>query len=276
MAKMINKAIIYTYLILTALIVLYPLVYLLSSAFSPGRVIANMPLIPFGNGFTTEHFRDLFTQTNYRMWFRNTSIIAVSTSLSTVLVCTLAAYTFSRFKFTLKKSLMLALLVLQVFPLMLGMVAIYVTLLRIGGLDTLWGLVLVYVAANIPFNTWLVKSYMDTIPRSLDEAARMDGASSFRTFFSVIFPQAKPIVLFLSVTSFTAPWMDFVIPSLVLRTDQNQTLALGLITFVTERQAQHFTRFAAGSLLIAIPFIIYFILIQKALITSLGGAGVKE
>jgi len=276
MARIANKILIYTYLIITALIVLYPLVYLVSSAFSPGRVIANMPLIPFGNGVTTQHFVDLFTQTNYPIWFRNTLMIAVMTSISTVIVCTLAAYTYSRFKFTLKKPLMLGLLVLQVFPLMLGMVAIFVTLHRINGLDTLWGLVLVYVAGSVPFNTWLVKSYMDNIPYSLDEAARMDGASSFRIFRSVIFPQAKPIIMFLSLTSFTAPWMDFVIPSLVLRSENTQTLALGLITFVTERQAQHFTRFAAGALIVAVPFIIYFIFMQKALVTSLGGAGVKE
>ena len=276
MARIANKILVYTYLIITALIVLYPLVYLVSSAFSPGRVIANMPLIPFGNGVTIQHFVDLFTQTNYPIWFRNTFMIAVMTSISTVIVCTLAAYTYSRFKFTLKKPLMLGLLVLQVFPLMLGMVAIFVTLHRINALDTLWGLVLVYVAGSVPFNTWLVKSYMDNIPYSLDEAARMDGASSFKIFRSVIFPQAKPIIMFLSLTSFTAPWMDFVIPSLVLRSENTQTLALGLITFVTERQAQHFTRFAAGALIVAVPFIIYFIFMQKALVTSLGGAGVKE
>ena len=276
MAKTINKIIIYFYLGVTVLIVLYPLVYLVSSAFSPGRVLANMPLIPFANGVTTQHFRDLFTETNYPLWFRNTFTIAIFTSMSTVIVCTLSAYTFSRYRFVLKKALMLALLVLQVFPSILGMVAILIVLFRIGGLNTLWGLVLLYVAGNVPFNTWLVKSYMDNIPRSLDEAARIDGASNFRIFRSIIFPQARPIVTFLALVSFTAPWMDFIIPSIVLISDQRQTLALGLITFVTERQAQQFTRFAAGSLLIAIPFIIYFILIQKSLVTSLGGAGVKE
>jgi arabinogalactan oligomer/maltooligosaccharide transport system permease protein len=276
MVKTINKIIIFVYLFVTVLIVLYPLVYLVSSSFTPGRTIGDMPVIPFSAGFTTQHFVDLFTQTNYLIWFRNSFIIAISTSLSTVLVCTLAAYTFSRFKFTLKKSLMLILLILQVFPSILGMVAIFVLLLRIGGLDTLWGLVLVYVAGNVPFNTWLVKSYMDNIPRSLDEAARIDGASSFRIFRSIIFPQARPIVTFLAIVSFTAPWMDFIIPTLVLRSAERITLPLGLLRFVAERTAQDFTRFAAGSLLVAVPFIIYFILMQKSIVTSLGGAGVKE
>jgi arabinogalactan oligomer/maltooligosaccharide transport system permease protein len=276
MVKTINKIIIFFYLFVTVLIVLYPLVYLVSSAFTPGRTIADMPIIPFSNGVTVQHFVELFTQTNYIIWFRNSFIIAIGTSLSTVLVCTLAAYAFSRFRFVLKKSLMLILLVLQVFPSILGMVAIAVVLWRIGGLDTLWGLVLVYVAGNVPFNTWLVKSYLDNIPRSLDEAARIDGASSLRIFISIILPQAKPIITFLAIASFTAPWMDFIIPTMVLRTADRITLPLGLLRFVAERTAQDFTRFAAGSLLVAVPFIIYFILMQKSIVTSLGGAGVKE
>jgi len=276
MLKKLNRGFIYLYLIITVLIVIYPIVYLVSSAFTPGRVLANMPLIPFTGGFTLEHFITLFTNTNYPIWFRNTLIIAVGTSASTVLVCTMAAYTFSRFKFTLKKSLMLMFLVLQIFPSMLGMVAIFVVMLRIGGIDTLWGLVLFYVAGNVPFNTWLVKSYMDNIPRSLDEAARIDGASSFRIFRTVIFPQTKPIISFLALTTFVAPWMDFIIPSLILRSAENRTLALGLLGFVQVRQRQEFTLFAAGALLVAVPFIIYFIIMQKSLITSLGSGGVKE
>ena len=269
------KIIIYTYLIITALIVLYPLVYIISSAFTPGRNISDMPLVPFGHGVTLDNFITLFRDTDYLIWFRNSFIIALSTSASTIVVCTLAAYVFSRFRFVLKKGLMLTLLILQVFPSVLGMVAIYVTMLRIGGLNTLWGLVIFYVAGNVPFNTWLVKSYMDTIPRSLDEAARMDGASSYRTFISVILPVAKPIITFLAVVSFTAPWMDFIIPRMVLRTAETRTLALGLLAFISARTAQDFTSFTAGALLVAVPFIIYFTITQKSLITSLGGA-VKE
>lgn len=263
------------FLSLTSLFVLYPLVYLVSSAFAPGTGISSLSIIPFGDGITFEHYERLFTQTSYLNWFKNTLIIAASTSVVTVLVCAISAYIFSRFRFMFKKSIMMGLLVLQIFPSFIGMIAIYVILLRIGGIDTLWGMILIYVAGNIPYNTWLVKSYMDTIPRSLDEAARIDGASHFRTFFTIILPQAKPIVTFLAITSFTGPWMEFIFSKLILRSDENKTLALGLYTFVTDKKNE-FTIFCAGALLVAIPFIVFFVLTQKMMVTSLGGAGVKE
>lgn len=275
MIKRINKGFLLLYLVLTAFIVIYPLVYVISAAFAPGSSISSLSIIPFGDGFTLEHYKYLFSKTDYILWFKNSFVIAVGTSLSTVVVASLGAYVFSRFRFTFKKGLMLSLLVLQIFPSFVGMIAIYVILNRIGGLDTLWGLVLVYLAGNIPYNTWLVKSYFDTIPRSLDEAARIDGANHLRTFFQVVLPVAKPIIIFLGITSFTAPWMDFIFPKMVLRSSEKQTLAVGLFSFVTDKKNE-FTIFAAGAILIAIPFIIFFIITQKTLVTSLGGAAVKE
>src|SRR5690554_1756337 len=182
----LSTIIVLLFLTLSSIIVLYPLVYVVSAAFAPGNSIASINIVPFGDGVTLKHFQHLFNRTNYPIWFKNTFIIAVSTSLSTVLVASLGAYVFSRFRFTMKRSMLMAMLILQIFPSFVGMVAIYVILLRIGGLDTLWGLVLVYLAGNIPYNTWLVKGYIDTIPRSLDEAALIDGASHFTTFFRII------------------------------------------------------------------------------------------
>ncbi len=263
------------FLCIVCLLVLYPLIYAVSAAFSPGKSISNIAITPFKKGITTEHFVRLFKDTNYMRWFRNTLIIATGTSVSTVFVCALAAYVFSRFRFVLKKTMMLMLLVLQIFPSFIGMIAIYVILLRIKGIDTLWGMVLIYLAGNIPYNTWLVKSYMDTIPRALDEAARIDGANSARIFFKIILPQAKPIITFLSVASFTGPWMEFIFAKLILRSNENQTLALGLFSFVTDKKNE-FTMFCAGALIVAIPFVIFFVITQKMLVTSLAGAGVKE
>lgn len=271
----INKSFIMLIFIIVSLFVLYPLVYVVSAAFSPGVGIASVNIIPFGDGFTAKHFIRLFTETSYGKWFSNTLIIAVSTSVSTVVIASLGAYVYSRFKFTFKKPMLMSMLILQIFPSFVGMVAIYVILLRINGLDTLWGLVLVYVAGNIPYNTWLVKNYMDTVSKSLDEAARIDGAGHFRIYSTIILPVARPIITFLAITSFTAPWMDFIFPKMVLRSVDKQTLALGLFSFVTDKKNE-FTTFAAGSLIVAIPFIIFFILSQKIMITSFGGAAVKE
>lgn len=271
----VNTIIVLVFLTISSLLVLYPLVYVVSAAFSPGNSIASLNIIPFGDGVTLEHFKHLFKNTNYPIWFKNTFIIALSTCICTVLLASLSAYVFSRFRFTLKKSMMMTMLILQIFPSFVGMVAIYVILLRIGGLDTLWGLVLVYLAGNIPYNTWLVKGYIDTIPRSLDEAAIIDGASHFTAYRRIIMPIARPILIFLAITSFAAPWMDFIFPKLVLRSAHKQTLALGLFSFVTDKKNE-FTNFAAGSLLVAIPFIIFFVASQNLLVTSLGASAVKE
>jgi arabinogalactan oligomer/maltooligosaccharide transport system permease protein len=255
--------------------VLYPLVYVVSAAFSPGNGIASVNIVPFGDGFTPVHFVHLFKNTDYGNWFMNTLKVSLATSLATIFVASLAAYVFSRFRFSLKKPFLMSLLILQIFPSFVGMVAIYVILMRIGGLNTLWGLVLVYVAGNTPYNTWLVKNYMDTVSKNLDEAARIDGAGHFRIFATIILPIARPIITFLGITSFTGPWMDYIFPKMVLRSPEKQTLALGLFSFVTDKKNE-FTTFAAGSLIVAIPFVIFFMLTQKTLITSFGGAAVKE
>lgn len=273
--KRVNLFIVILILTIISLGVLYPLVYVVSAAFSPGNSIASLSIIPFGDGFTLKHFKHLLDNTNYLIWFRNTLLIAISTSILTIMVASIGAYVFSRFHFTMKKSMMLSMLILQIFPSFVGMVAIYVILLRIDGLDTLWGLVLVYLAGNIPYNTWLVKSYIDTIPKSIDESARIDGANNLLIFRKIILPIARPIIVFLGITSFTGPWMDFIFPKMVLRSPNKQTLALGLFSFVTDKKNE-FTVFAAGALLVAIPFIIFFIITQRTMVTSFGSAAVKE
>lgn len=273
--RKINLVIVLIILTIFSLGVLYPLVYLVSGALSPGSSIASLNIIPFADGVTFEHFRHLFQETKYLIWFKNTFFIAASTSISTIIVASLGAYVFSRFHFVLRKSMMLMMLILQIFPSFVGMIAIYVILLRVNGFDQLWGLVLMYLAGNIPYNTWLVKSYIDTIPKSLDESARIDGANHLTVFWKIIMPIAKPIIIFLGVSSFTAPWMDFIFPKMILRSADKQTLALGLFSFVTDKKNE-FSTFAAGSILIAIPFIIFFVISQKTMVTSFGGAAVKE
>lgn len=273
--RRINTVVIAAIFVIVAIAVLWPVVHLVSAAFSPGQSIANLPIIPFSNGITTEHFEHLFTRTEYPRWFLNTFIVATATCIGTLVLASLGAYVLSRFRFTFKRPLLMGMLILQVFPSFVGMVAIYVLLYRMGGLDTLWGLVLFYLAGNMPFNTWLVKSYLDEIPRSLDEAARIDGASNFRVYAQIILPVARPILTFLAVTSFTAPWMDFILPKLILRSPANQTLALGLFSFVTDKN-NFFTNFAAGALIVAVPFVFFFVITQKSLIASLASGAVKE
>lgn len=273
--RLINTIVVHIVLIFITIIILYPLVFIVGSAFSSSNSLAGIGVMPFAEKLTTIQFEKLFKQTNYLLWYRNTLTIAAWVCLCSVIVSTTAAYIFSRFRFPLRKQMMVSFLVLQVFPSFVGMVAIYVLLLRLGGLDTKWGLVLVYVAGNIPYNTWLVKGYMDSIPKSYDEAARIDGATSFGAFVRIILPIAKPIITFLAITSFTGPWMDFIIPRLSLRSDKQFTLALGLFNLINGKANNFYSQFAAGAVLVAVPFVLLFLLGQKVLTSALS-SGVKE
>ncbi|MBQ5471766.1 MAG: sugar ABC transporter permease [Treponema sp.] len=214
--------------------------------------------------------------TNYKKWYFNTLKIAVLNTIITVFVCTLAGYIFSRFQFTGRKQLLSGMMILQMFPSFIGMVATYVILWKFNALNTLWGLVLVYSAGSIPFNSQLMKGYFDTMSKDIAEAAYIDGASPMVAFVRVILPSVKPQIVFLGLTSFTGPWMDYIFPRMVLRSDDKKTLAVGLYEMINGRSNDNFTMFAAGAILVAVPFAILFMAGQKTLLTSLAGTSGKE
>lgn len=258
------------FLLVITVLVLYPFVYILSAAVADGNTMTNLSIIPFANGLGISNFTKLFTQTNFAVWFRNSFVIAVCSMAGTLLVCTVSAYAFSRFRFYGKAGMLTTLFVLQIIPSFISMIAMYYVLYRIGGLNTIWGLVLVYIAGNIPYNVWLVKNYMDALPKSMDEAAVMDGASRLDIFMKVIVPAVRPIIVFLAITSFTAPWLDFIFPKLLLRSAEKQTVALGLYNLYNAQG--DFGTFCAGAVLICIPFILFFLATQKMLVESMSTA----
>lgn len=263
-------------LLVQVFLVLYPLAFTVSASFSESNSLASTSIVPFKQKISLYQYTRLFTQTNYFHWYLNTLIIATANTIITVVVCSLCGYIFSRFTFPFKKPVMASMIILQMFPSFIGMIATYVILWKINALNTLWGLVLVYSTGSIPFNSWLMKGYFDTVPRDIAEAAYIDGATPLGAFLKVVVPAAKPQIVFLALTSFTGPWMDFIFPRLVLRTDNKKTLAVGLFEMINGRAADHFTMFAAGALLVAIPFTALFILGQKSLLQSLAGTGGKE
>ncbi len=227
-------------------------------------------------GFSTVQFEKLFKETKYANWYLNTLKIAAINSLLSVCVTTVAAYIFSRFRFKGKKPMLMSMLILQMFPSFAGMIATYVLVWRMGLLDNHFGLILVYAAGSLPYNTWLIKGYLDSIPRSLDEAARVDGAGYFLTFRKIILPIARPMVTFLAVTSFTGPWMDFIMPRLLLKSDANKTLAVGLFEMIRGKENNKFTMFAAGAVLVSVPFMILFAINQQYMTQVLATGAVKE
>lgn len=279
-------------LLVVAIFVLYPVVWILMGSLNPGDSLFSAQLLPgmewglFWEGvrnfdfaqiaqsvkgirLSLDHFVYLIQKTEYVTWYKNTLKIALwNMVISTFLVVT-AAYAFSRFRFPGRKEGLMAMLILQMFPGFMGMIAIYILLLQMGLLDNHWGLILVYAGGSIPFNAWLVKGYFDSMPRSLEEAAKIDGAGHFTIFFKVMMPLSVPILVFVAVSNFIGPWMDFIFARLVLRSNENKTLAIGLFEMVTGRGNTEFTTFAAGAVLVALPITILFMAFQKYMVEGL-------
>nr|WP_062110766.1 sugar ABC transporter permease [Bacillus niameyensis] len=265
--KKLTSGLIYTLLVITAIFVLYPVIWVVTGSLNPGDSLFSTKLFPESLSF--HHYTYLFQETDYLIWYKNTLKIAFwNMIISTVLVVT-AAYAFSRFRFPGRRQGLMAMLVLQMFPGFMGMIAIYILLLQLDLLDNHWGLILVYAGGSIPFGAWLVKGYFDGLPRSLEEAAKIDGASHVKIFYKIMMPLSKPILVFIAVNNFIGPWMDFIFARLVLRTSEKKTLAIGLFEMVTGRGNTEFTTFAAGAVLVALPITILFFIFQDHLVEGL-------
>ncbi|WP_283811869.1 sugar ABC transporter permease [Paenalkalicoccus suaedae] len=272
----LEVAAIYAVFVIMFIIIAYPLLWTIGMSVNPGRSLFAASMFP--ESWSFEHYRWLFfddPRGRYLMWYQNSLFVASLTSLFSVIVAALTAYAFSRFTFKGRKNGLYILLVLQMFPILMAMVAIYLLLSMIGLIDNLWGLIIIYVGSSIPMMTFLVKGYFDTIPRELDEAARIDGAGPLRIFFTIMLPLAKPILAVVALFQFMTPFMDFLLPRIILRSEENFTLALGLFNFVSNEFDNNFTRFAAGAILVAIPIAAVFLFLQRYLISGLTAGGTK-
>lgn len=275
MRSRLEVAGIYVMLVLVALIIFYPLAWAIGLSLNSGTSLYSASMIP--KHPSLEHYRWLFTspESDYVTWYKNTLIVSVFSSMFSIIFTSMMAYALSRFDFVGRKSGLYAFLLLQMFPVMMAMVALYIFLNLIGLLNTLTGLVLIYVGGQIPFNAWLVKGYMDTVPRELDDAAMIDGAGPLRIFFQILLPLITPILAIVALTNFMVPIFDFILPSIILHDADKYTLAVGLYHFVTEKYSNNFTVFTAGAILIALPVALIYLFLQRYFISGLTAGGTK-
>lgn len=259
-------------LALIALFVLYPALWVILASFRPGTSLFSDQFFP--TKYTLIHYRELFKMFPFAHWYLNTLKIAlISTVFSTLLVL-LTGYAFSRFRFKSKKGLMSGLFVLGMFPSFMSMIAVYILLLNMNLLNKHSALIMVY-SAGAAMGYLLVKGYFDTIPKSLEEAARIDGANHWTIFFRIFLPLSRPLIVFLSVTSFAGAFNDFIFAQMVLRTNEQRTLAVGLYNMVSGQFATQFTIFAAGCVLVALPITVLFMLFQRFLVEGLTAGAEK-
>jgi arabinogalactan oligomer/maltooligosaccharide transport system permease protein len=276
--------------IIAIVICLFPVVYICSAALNSDASLTGASLIPrhvtlhnFGlllHGSTAAS-EQTFASVHFVRWYVNSMIVCFSTALLTVLLGALAAYAFSRFRFRGRRMGMLFLLLIQMFPQILLIVAIYLIVLHLGdvvppiGLNTLTGLVIVYMGGALGVNTWLLKGFFDTIPADLDESARVDGATPAQVFWGVVLPLATPVLAVVGLFSFIATLNEFAIISALVQTKNNYTLPLGLRGFIYQQYGQHWGPFAAGVLLTAIPAVILFQFLQRYIVSGLTQGSVK-
>ncbi len=270
----INMALSYLILTVASIINVYPLLWVVGTSLNPGKSITSDI---FPSNPTLIHYFDLFdpSKTDYGMWYLNTIKIAVITMVVSVALITLTGYIFSRYRFVGRKNSLILFLVLQMVPQFVAIIAIYVLLNMLELFDTHLALILLYSGGAIPMNTYLAKGYFDTIPKELDEAARMDGAGHLRIFWQIILPLAKPMVAVIALFNFMAPFNDFILASLVLRSPEKQTLAVGLYNMVSEQFDNNFTLFAAGAVLSAVPIVLLFFAFQRFFVSGLTAGGTK-
>ena len=230
-------------------------------------------------GFTLDNYTRLFTDTrlfNFPRWFMNTFLVACCSCLITTILTLMVAYVYSRLRFRSRKAIMNISLILGMFPGFMSMIAIYHFMKAVNLDQTLLALILVY-SGGAALNYYIAKGFFDTIPKSLDEAATLDGASKHTIFWKIILPNSKPIVVNTAINAFIAPWVDFIFVSVIMKDNYNNyTVAKGLYTMVDKANIyQYYTVFCAGSVVVAIPIVLLFIRLQKYYVAGVTGGATK-
>ncbi|NMA71483.1 MAG: maltose ABC transporter permease MalG [Firmicutes bacterium] len=269
-------------LLMAVLFALGPILWVISASFNPSNTIVGQSLIPANP--TLAHYRQLFQDPRhpFHLWIWNSTKVAVIASTLTVALTALGAYAFSRFRFRGRRGGLFTLILIQMFPQMLAMVAIYLLLLQLGevfpalGLNTHAGLIMVYLGGALGVNTWLMKGYFDTIPRSLEESAMMDGATPFQAFVRIIMPLVRPILIVVFMLSLIGCYSEYVLARIILQTTDQYTLPVGMQLFISDQYSSRWGIFAAGALLGALPIVIIFLVMQRQLVSGLTSGAVKE
>ena len=271
--RRLNHFLTYFYLVALSIIIIYPLLITIMSAFKTGNVLAFK--LDTDINFSLENFSKLFTETLYGTWYFNTLIIAILTMIIQTSIVVLAGYAYSRYNFLARKQSLVFFLIIQMVPTMAALTAFFVMALMLNALNQSWFLIFLYVGGGIPMNAWLMKGYFDTVPISLDESAKLDGAGHFRRFWQIVLPLVRPMIAVQALWAFMGPFGDYILSRFLLREKEFYTVAVGLQTFVSDVKNLKIAYFSAGAILIALPICILFFFLQKNFVSGLTSGGDK-
>jgi len=261
-------------LIILSVIWLIPIVWIVLQAFRKESGALTYTFFP--QELTLGNFATLFKNTMFGRWFLNTFLVAIASCVLSTIITLMVAYAMSRFRFKARKPFMKIALVLGMFPGFMSMIAVYYILKAFGLDGQLVSLVLVY-SGGAGLGFYVAKGFFDTVSKSLDESARLEGASSWQVFWKIIVPMSKPIIVYTALMAFISPWSDFIFAKVILGTNrESYTVAIGLFEFLdSTHKNTYFTCFAAGSILIAVPVVLLFIFLQKYYVEGITGGSVK-
>jgi arabinogalactan oligomer/maltooligosaccharide transport system permease protein len=259
---------------------LFPIVFVVSAALNPVGTLSSSQLVPTRIGL--DNFSTILSG-SFPRWFLNSLIVGFLSAALSMFISACAAFAFSRFRFAGRRVGLLAVLLIQLFPQFLAIVALYLIFTDITnlwpaiGLNSIWGLLLLYLGGALGVNTWLMKGFFDTIPRDLDESAKVDGATHAQIFFGIILPLVRPILAVTGLLGFIGAVNEFLIASVFLTDDSVKTAAVGLYGLVADPQTANarFGLFAAGAVLLAVPTVALFQFLQRYIVGGLTAGAVK-
>ena len=272
--ELLGKAGIYVSLTAITLLLVFPFVWMVSTSLKNKSELFSATPTLFPREITFENYRSMWVDYNFAPYLRNSLIVAVCTTLISLLVATFLAYGISRFKFRGKKVVFNLLILTQMFPLPLLIITIYAVFVRIGLIDSLMGLIIAYCTFAVPFATMMLKSYFDGLPLELEEAAAIDGCNPFSTIFRVVIPLSAPSIAAMGLFSFILAWQEFMMSLTLIRSPELRTLPVGITLMVGFRDIM-WGPLMAGTVVVTLPVVVLFIYFQKYLISGMTMGAVK-
>lgn len=264
------------FVLLTFVVIsLYPALNVFTISLRPGDQLRSTDLSIIPQGWSFESYRQLFTNQPFMRWLGNSLIVAAGVTITGVVLASIGGYAFSRFRFVGRKATMLAILTTQMFPATMLLLPLYIVIAKLQLINTYLGLMVFYTSTALPFCVWQMKGFYDTIPVSLEEAARIDGCSRAMAFWRVILPLAVPGLVITALFSFMAAWSEYIVAAQVMQDEEMFTLPLGLKSFQASLSTQ-WGLYAAASILVSLPVVIVFLMLSKFLVSGLTLGSVKE
>lgn len=254
------------------MIVMFPALWIVMASFSKGDSFFSSTLFP--EEFSLVNYQRLFAETDFALWVFNSLKLCFLVAIIQLVLTTTAAYAFARIRFPGRSKGLMTVLVLQVFPSSMALAGYYVIIYKFGLVNNMIAIVFV-LAAGSAYNIWLLKSYIDGIPKELDESAFVDGAGHLTTFVRIVLPLAMPQIAVIFIFSFIATYSEYVISSVFLQTPDSYTLSIGLQSFIADQFNAHWTMFAAAAVLASVPVMVIFLLLQRYIQGGLVAGGVK-